>query len=37
VVETVLTRCGRVNALVNNAGRGMWYVSENFLTEPTRF
>lgn len=30
-------RFGRVDLLVNNAGRGMKYVSEHFLTEPTRF
>lgn len=37
VVETALTRFGRLDILVNNAGRGMKYVSETFLTEPTRF
>ena len=36
VVETI-TRFGGVNVLVNNAGRGMKYVSPDFLTEPTRF
>ncbi len=28
---------GRLDVLVNNAGRGMKYVSETFITEPTRF
>lgn len=28
---------GGVDVLVNNAGRGMKYVSEGFLTEPARF
>lgn len=36
VAETV--GCfGRVDVLANNAGRGMKYVSESFLSEPTRF
>jgi NAD(P)-dependent dehydrogenase (short-subunit alcohol dehydrogenase family) len=37
VVEITLARCGRVDLLINNAGRGMKYVSETFLTEPTQF
>jgi NAD(P)-dependent dehydrogenase (short-subunit alcohol dehydrogenase family) len=37
IVETALHRFGRLDALVNNAGRGMKDVSETFLTEPTRF
>ena len=37
VVATALDRFGRLDVLVNNAGRGMKYVSENFMTEPTRF
>ncbi len=37
VIETALARWGRLDVLVNNAGRGMRYVSESFLTEPTRF
>ncbi len=35
--EATLARFGRLDVLVNNAGRGMKYVSEAFLTEPTRF
>ena len=35
--SVVLTRFGRLDILVNDAGRGMKYVSEAFLTEPTRF
>ena len=37
VVKAVLAQGGRLDMLVNNAGRGMRYVSERFLTEPTRF
>ena len=37
VVETTLRRFGRLDILINNAGRGMKYVSDSFLTEPTRF
>jgi 3-oxoacyl-[acyl-carrier protein] reductase len=37
VVEAALSHFGRLDVLVNNAGRGMKYVSERFLTEPTRF
>jgi NAD(P)-dependent dehydrogenase (short-subunit alcohol dehydrogenase family) len=37
VVQTALSRYGRLDILVNNAGRGMKYVSERFLDEPTRF
>lgn len=37
VVDTAVTRFGRLDILVNNAGRGMKYVSDSFLTEPTRF
>ncbi len=37
VVATTHERFGRLDMLVNNAGRGMKYVSERFLTEPTRF
>ena len=37
VVATTLRRFGRLDVLVNNAGRGMNHVSDTFLTEPTRF
>jgi len=37
LVATALSRWGRLDILINNAGRGMKYVSERFLTEPTRF
>lgn len=37
VVAAALERFGRLDVLVNNAGRGMRYVSERFMTEPTRF
>lgn len=36
VIETI-ARFGRIDVLVNNAGRGMKYVSERFLVEPARF
>ena len=36
-VETAIGRFGRLDVLVNNAGRGMRYVSSSFMTEPTRF
>ncbi len=37
VVEQALQHFGKVDVLVNNAGRGMKYVSPAFMTEPTRF
>ena len=32
-----MKRFGRLDVLINNAGRGMNYVNESFLTQPTRF
>lgn len=37
VVSETVRRFGGLDVLVNNAGRGMKYVSESFLAEPTRF
>src|SRR5690349_11036997 len=37
VVDQTIQRFGHVDVLVNNAARGMKYVSASFLTEPTRF
>jgi NAD(P)-dependent dehydrogenase (short-subunit alcohol dehydrogenase family) len=37
MVEEAVARFGALHILVNNAGRGMKYVSESFMTEPTRF
>lgn len=37
VVAAALDRFGRLDVLVNNAGRGMKFVSERFMTEPTLF
>ena len=36
-IEAALERFGRLDILINNAGRGMKYVSQAFMTEPTRF
>jgi 3-oxoacyl-[acyl-carrier protein] reductase len=36
-VREVQEQLGPVDVLVNNAGRGMRYVSERFMVEPTRF
>jgi 3-oxoacyl-[acyl-carrier protein] reductase len=36
-VETAVSRFGRLDVLVNNAGRGMRTISSRFLTEPTKF
>jgi NAD(P)-dependent dehydrogenase (short-subunit alcohol dehydrogenase family) len=37
LVDEATTAFGGLHILVNNAGRGMKYVSPTFLTEPTRF
>jgi NAD(P)-dependent dehydrogenase (short-subunit alcohol dehydrogenase family) len=37
VVTLALERFGKLDVLVSNAGRGMKYVSESFMTKPTRF
>jgi NAD(P)-dependent dehydrogenase (short-subunit alcohol dehydrogenase family) len=37
VAEDTITRFGRIDVLVNNAGRGMKYVHQDFLSRPTRF
>ena len=37
VAMNTVARFGRLDVLVNNAGRGMKYLSPQFLTEPTRF
>jgi NAD(P)-dependent dehydrogenase (short-subunit alcohol dehydrogenase family) len=37
VVQTTLDAYGRIDILVNNAARGMKYVSEEFTTTPTLF
>jgi 3-oxoacyl-[acyl-carrier protein] reductase len=37
VVSQTLQSFGRIDVLVNNAGRGMRYVSDQFMAEPTRF
>jgi 3-oxoacyl-[acyl-carrier protein] reductase len=37
VVAITVERFGRLDVLVNNAGRGMKYVSDQFMTKPTRF
>ncbi len=36
VIETIM-RFSRIDVLVNNAGRGMKYISGDFMTEPPRF
>ena len=37
LVQLAVERFGRLDVLVNNAGRGMKYVNERFMTEPSRF
>jgi 3-oxoacyl-[acyl-carrier protein] reductase len=36
-VETAVSRFGRLDVLVNNAGRGMRSISSRFMTQPTKF
>jgi len=36
VISKTISHFGRIDVLVNNAGRGMKYVSPTFMTEPTR-
>jgi NAD(P)-dependent dehydrogenase (short-subunit alcohol dehydrogenase family) len=37
LVADILAHHGRIDALINNAGRGMLYVSERFMETPTKF
>lgn len=37
VAAETIARFGRIDVLVNNAGRGMKYISPGFMTGPTRF
>jgi NAD(P)-dependent dehydrogenase (short-subunit alcohol dehydrogenase family) len=37
VIQTAREHFGRLDIVVNNAGRGMKYVSERFMSEPTHF
>jgi 3-oxoacyl-[acyl-carrier protein] reductase len=37
IVDTAIREFGRLDILVNNAARGMKYVSDTFLTKPPRF
>ena len=37
VVKTALSKCERIDILVNNAARGMKYVGEDFTTTPALF
>ncbi len=37
LITTTLQAFGRLDILINNAGRGMKYVSKHFLTQPARF
>ncbi len=37
LVDSVLSRFGKIDVLVNNAARGMRFVNESFMTEPKPF
>jgi 3-oxoacyl-[acyl-carrier protein] reductase len=37
LVDTVVSKFGRIDILVNNAARGMKFVNESFMTEPKPF
>ncbi|HEY4781153.1 MAG TPA: SDR family oxidoreductase [Chthoniobacterales bacterium] len=37
VVEATVAQFGRLDVLVNNAGRGMKYINDRFMTDPTPF
>jgi len=37
VINETISHFGRIDVLVNNAGRGMKYVAPTFMTEPARF
>ena len=37
LVDSVIVEFGRIDILVNNAARGMRFVNESFMTEPTPF
>lgn len=37
LVDTVISKFGRIDILVNNAARGMRFVNEKFMTEPKPF
>jgi 3-oxoacyl-[acyl-carrier protein] reductase len=37
VVDATVAQFGRLDVLVNNAGRGMKYINDRFMTDPTPF
>ncbi len=37
LVDTVISKYGKIDILVNNAGRGMKFVNDSFMTEPKPF